>query len=160
MMKPALVAMFLVGVLGCGSDDESTPIDAATADTATVDAATVDAAHDAPTVIDAPLPVDATPVDAPASTVVVVQCPGQVASEVTAPGFSFVITDATIAVNDIVRFTMPGSHSAVSGATPGVFDGVFRVEFNQTVCLRFTAAGTFPFWCNPHQFTGSITVGP
>jgi plastocyanin len=133
----------------CGDDGGSTPIDAALADGFLIDA---------PVAIDGAGP-DAPSPDAAPSTVVEVPCAGAtIASEVTAPGFSFTITDSTIAVDAIVRFTMPLSHSAVSGSPAGTADGQFMVGFNETKCLRFTAAGTFPFWCNPHQFTGSITV--
>ena len=124
-------------LVACGDDGGSTP------------------PIDAPATVDAPATIDAPAV----TTVVEVPCAGAtIASEVTAPGFAFTITDSTIAVDAIVRFTMPGSHSAVSGSPAGTADGKFTVSFNETKCLRFTAAGTYPFWCNPHQFTGSLTV--
>ena len=168
MRSSCLAPLPLIALFACGDDHTHTPaidapavvdaavtIDAAAADAPSADAATVDAptATDA-RIVDAPVAIDA------AAAVVEVPCPASVASEVTAPGFAFTITDSTVAVGAVVRFTMPASHSAVSGATPGVADGLFTVGFNQTKCLRFTVAGTYPFWCNPHQFTGSITVGP
>jgi plastocyanin len=88
-----------------------------------------------------------------------VACAGAtIASEVSAPGFAFTITVPTIAVDAVVRFTMPATHSAVSGSPAGTDDGKFSVGFSTTKCFRFTAAGSYPFWCNPHQFTGTITV--
>ncbi len=115
---------------------------------------------DAQTSVDAPRAIDAA-VDAPVSSVVEVPCAGAtIASEVSAPGFSFTISQASIARNAVVRFTMPAVHSVVSGNTPGVDDGQFAVDFNAVKCLRFTAAGNFGFWCNPHQFTGALTVTP
>lgn len=136
----SLLAPAALLVVACGDDGGSTP------------------PIDAPAAIDAPA-TDAPTTDAPAATVVEVACAGAtIASEVTAPGFSFTITDPTIAVDAIVRFSMPGSHSAVSGSPAGTSDGQFTVSFNETKCFRFTAAGTYPFWCNPHQFTGTITV--
>lgn len=136
-------------IAACGGDDTSTPpIDAA----GNLDGASIDSPTGTP---------DAASPDAPPAAVVEeVACPATPASEVSAPGFSFVITTASVPINSIVRFTMPGSHSAVSGETAGTDDGQFRVNFNETKCLRFTTAGTYGFWCNPHQFTGSITVTP
>ncbi|MBK7078643.1 MAG: hypothetical protein IPH44_40890 [Myxococcales bacterium] len=145
----SLLASTTLLLVACGDDGGSTPpIDAPVS-------------IDAPGAVDAPATIDApVAIDAPAATTVVeVPCAGAtIASEVSAPGFQFTITDSTIAVDAIVRFTMPLSHSAVSGSPAGTNDGKFTVSFNETKCLRFTAAGTFPFWCNPHQFTGSITV--
>jgi plastocyanin len=136
----SILALALLGLAAC-DDDGGTPIDAPLIDGVSIDTPGIDA----PTI------------DSRPSTVMVVTCPATVASEVSAPGFAFTITDATINVGDVVRFTMPGFHSAVSGP-PGQPDGIFRVDFNQTACLQFTAAGSFPFYCDPHQFTATITV--
>ncbi|MBK9034554.1 MAG: hypothetical protein IPL61_25355 [Myxococcales bacterium] len=155
MRRTFAFALILSSIVACGSDDTTTPIDAPSGGP---DAADGDAmARDASEGFDGPGP------DAAASSVVEVPCAGAtIASEVTAPGpgFNFVITQATIASGAVVRFMMPGVHSAVSGNTPGVADGLFSVGFSETKCFQFTAAGTFGFWCNPHQFTGSITVTP
>lgn len=154
-----LVTVLGLGVVGCDGD-ENTPIDAPT-DAAPIDCNCIDTpmvdAIDAPPAIDA---IDAPlPIDGPAPMVQVVPCTGaQIAAEVSAPGFAFTITpDNMINVGNVVRFTMPDFHSAVSGP-PGVPDGVFNVGFNQTVCIRFMSAATIPFYCNPHQFTASIVV--
>lgn len=153
MRRTFAFALILSSIVACGGDDTSPSIDAPSGGP---DAADGDAmARDASEAFDGPGP------DAAASSVVEVPCAGaMIASEVTAPGFSFTITQATIARGAVVRFMMPGVHSVVSGNTAGVDDGLFSVAFNQTKCLQFTAAGTFGFWCNPHQFTGSITVTP
>lgn len=152
---PVSVSMVLALLAACGDDRGTPPIDGAARDGAVVDAPAIDAPA-----IDARV-IDATSIDAAPSTVVEVPCAGAtIASEVSAPGFAFTISRSSITVNSVVRFTMPGFHSAVSGATPGVADGTFRVGFNQVKCLRFTAAGSFPFWCDPHQFTGALTVTP
>lgn len=155
MKKLALMTTALLGLFACG-DDGGTVIDAP------LDAVAGDGGVDAPAVVDARV-VDARVVDAAPSTVMVVTCPAQggIASEVTAPNFAFTITDATITTGDIVRFTMPGSHNAASGTVTGGVpapDGKFIVGFGATVCLQFTAPGTFPFYCEPHQFTGTLTV--
>src|SRR5688572_772849 len=111
MMKFALAATMLCGVLGCGSDDETI----------------VDASTDTPEP-DAPDPIDAAP-----STVVVVDCAGAtIASEVTTPGFNFDITQPLITTGEIVRVTLPGFHTATSGTVVGGVptpDGNFRVPF-------------------------------
>ena len=163
-MKPYHLAILTTALFtgaGCSDDGVTTPIDAAL-DAAVVDAHIVDAATIDAAAIDAGL--DARPIDAAPATVVVVPCAGaNIASDVSAPGFAYIITDSTIAVNAIARFTMPGIHNAISGTVNGgvpTADGQFRVEFNQVKCLRFTTAGSFPFYCVPHQFTGALTVGP
>lgn len=145
-MRLAVVLLPSLVLVAACSDDATPVIDAPVA----IDAANPDA--------DSP---DAIAVDAMPSGVVEVSCAGiNPASVVTAPGFSFSITQARITVDDVVRFTMPASHSAVSGSPAGVSDGKFEVGFNATKCFRFTIAGAYPFWCNPHQFEGSITVVP
>jgi plastocyanin len=32
------------------------------------------------------------------------------------------------------------------------------VNFSETKCLKFTAAGTYGFYCGPHGFSGTVTV--
>ena len=36
--------------------------------------------------------------------------------------------------------------------------GLFRTDIAGEACFKFTVAGTFPFHCEPHLFTGSIVV--
>ncbi len=156
-MRPAFLVTTLstlIAVAGC-SDDAATVIDAALVDAALIDTPNdcclpgPDAAVDAP--VDAPAP----------STVVEVPCAGaNPVVTVTAPGFAFSPMAATISVGQVVQFQMPASHSAVSGSPAGTSDGQFTVGFSQQKCLRFTSAGVFPYWCNPHQFTATITVTP
>lgn len=136
-------------VAACGGDDTSTPpIDAA----GNPDGASIDS----PTVTP-----DAASPDAAPSVVQEVACAGaSIASTVTTLGSSYSITQASVPLNSVVQFTMPGSHNAVSGETAGTADGQFLVNFGETKCLRFTAAATYGFFCGPHQFTGSITVTP
>lgn len=156
-MRPAfLVTALSTLIAATGCSDDAVVIDAALIDAALVDAALNDCCL--PTT-DAP--VDA-PVDAPApSTVVEVPCTGaNPVVTITAPGFAFTPMTANISVGQIVQFQMPATHSAVSGTPAGTSDGQFTVGFNQQKCLRFTAAGVFPYWCNPHQFTATITVLP
>lgn len=146
------------------ADDEVTPpaIDAATIDSA--GCGDCDAPNDAS---ETDAATDATPIDARVdamSTVAVVQCPGNPALVVgingAEDGYTFVPTTPTISVNDIVKFDPAGTfHNMVSGSG-GNEDGLFSTPTSQVTCLRFTAAGTFPFFCNIHFFTGTITVTP
>ncbi|MEZ4401397.1 MAG: hypothetical protein R3B06_15335 [Kofleriaceae bacterium] len=159
MRFPYLFASLSLVAAACGGDD-SAPIDALPVDASipdcSVTCSATDAAVDAPDVVDAPPAVDA-----PAAAVVVVDCAGAtIASVVTATAGRFNLTQAQVTAGDIVQFTMPASHSAHSGATAGVDDGVFVVLRNETKCLQFTAPGTFPFWCDPHLFTATLTVTP
>lgn len=109
-------------------------------------------------------PIDAAPaIDAPPSPVAVVTCPATPDAEVTAPGFAYTISRSSLPVGAVVKFTMPALHDANSGPVNGGVpapDGKFRVAFGATVCLRFTVAGTYPFYCGPHLFTGSLTITP
>jgi plastocyanin len=52
---------------------------------------------------------------------------------------------------------MPAVHDAKSGV-PGSPDDNFRAPFGTATCVRFDEAGTYPFFCEPHQFTGQIVV--
>ncbi|KAB2899133.1 MAG: hypothetical protein F9K40_10605 [Kofleriaceae bacterium] len=158
MRQITRLASIAVFFLAACADDEFIPppaIDAAT-DAAVIDTTDVDAADD-----DAG--PDATAIDAPidaASSVMVVACPGTPDLEigVNGGGTAYMPSTGTISVNEIVRFT-PGdpNHDLVSG-TPGSADGLFATPLGQTTCLRFTATGTFPFFCTVHSFTGTITV--
>jgi plastocyanin len=146
---------------GCGDDGDDHDRDhdaAAVDDAAAIDAVVPDADPDQP---DAMIPPDAEP-----SSVVEVNCTGAtIEVTVTAPGFAFAFTPSdggaadqhTIAVNDIVRFQMPASHNAFSGAANAP-DGLFATNFNQTKCYQFTEAGSFPFHCTPHDFVGTLIV--
>lgn len=153
-MRPAFLVTALSTLLattGC-SDDDATVIDAALIDAALVDTPLMDCCLPSPdAAVDAPAP----------STVVEVPCAGaNPVVTITAPGFAFTPMTANISVGQVVQFQMPATHSAVSGAPAGTSDGQFTVGFDQQKCLRFTAAGVFPYWCNPHQFTATITVLP
>ncbi|MCW5806444.1 MAG: hypothetical protein KIT31_29035 [Deltaproteobacteria bacterium] len=97
-------------------------------------------------------------VDAPVGTIMSVACDGsEVATIESTGGFRFSPNTATISVNDVIKFENAAEHSIVpSGANA---DSGFVVGFGATACLKFTAAGTFAFRCNPHtSMTGTITV--
>ena len=161
-MRTSLLYCAVLGALSaCGGGDDGGDHDhdaAAGDDAAAIDAALHDADPDDP---DAMMPPDAEP-----SSVVEVDCTGAtIAVTVTAPGFAYAFSPSdggaadqhTIAVDDIVRFQMPASHNAFSGAANAP-DGLFSTNFNQTKCYQFTEAGTFPFHCTPHDFVGTLIV--
>lgn len=156
MRKTLPLSILLLAIPACGGDDEDAPDhDAATG---AIDAAVPDADPDQP---------DATPSpDAEPSSVMEVNCAGAtIAVTVTAPGFNYAFTpddggaadEYTIAVDDIVRFTMPGSHDAASGPANAP-DGLFYTNFAETKCFQFTEAGSFPFHCMPHDFAATLIV--
>jgi plastocyanin len=97
--------------------------------------------------------------DAPSqSSVQPVICPAAPAQTVTVTGtttFAFSPMTFTINVNDVVHFNTTSMHPVASGAG-GVADGKFST--NGDACFKFTAAGTFPFFCQVHGFTGAVTV--
>lgn len=62
----------------------------------------------------------------------------------------------TITAGQIVEFKMGGAHNVRPSLTTG--DPGLLVEFGADTCLKFSAAGTFGFYCQPHGFTGTVTV--
>jgi plastocyanin len=62
----------------------------------------------------------------------------------------------TITAGQIVEFKMGGAHNVRPSLTTG--DPGLRVEFGADTCLKFSSTGTFGFYCQPHGFTGTITV--
>jgi plastocyanin len=105
--------------------------------------------------VDAPAGVDA----AVATVVVVDPCPATPDAEVTTDDatFAYMPKDTTIAQGQVVRFVTSSTHD-VNPATNKPSDPGLKVGFNKMTCLRFTATGTFNFFCGPHGFSGSITV--
>ncbi|MBA3541749.1 MAG: hypothetical protein H0T79_19200 [Deltaproteobacteria bacterium] len=99
--------------------------------------------------------VDAPPVAA--STVEALACPGGEAAEVTTVNGTnaFMPNAVTITAGQVVKFTMSSTHNVIP-ASGG--DVNLKVNFSETKCLKFTAAGSFGFKCGPHQFLGTITV--
>jgi len=96
--------------------------------------------------------------DAAASNIEVVDpCAGETVT-VTAPNSanSFMPKDSTISVGQIVKFEMDTFHDV--GPLSGSDDPGLKVGLGKTVCLKFTAAGTYNFRCTIHGFTGSVTV--
>jgi len=97
--------------------------------------------------------------DTASATVMAVDCtanpPAQTISEDDAM-FNFIPTSVTINQNQDVKFVTSATHDVVPNAT--MSDPGISVAFNQTVCLKFTAKGTFKFHCGPHGFIGTVIV--
>lgn len=104
-------------------------------------------------------PVDmAANIDAKPATAVETACGSEIAT-VMAPAGSLAYMPAatTITQGQVVKFEMPAIHDVNPHPTLPTDSGL-RVPFSSTKCFRFTAAGTFNFFCRPHGFAGSITV--
>ncbi|HEX9019946.1 MAG TPA: plastocyanin/azurin family copper-binding protein, partial [Nitrospirota bacterium] len=88
-------------------------------------------------------------------------------SPVTVSATEYVFTPSAVhaPVNGVVMWTNNGAmtHSVTSG-TGGMYSGLFDSTLNptQSVCLKFTTAGTFNYYCKFHFLTngmaGSVTV--
>ncbi len=111
---------------------------------------------------DDPTPADtAAATDAPpaVATVETVACDGTESAETSSVDqFAFDPPNVTISVGQVVKFISGGAHNVVPGSAPT--DSGLRIPaFGATGCLKFTAAGTFNFKCQPHQqMKGSVTV--
>ena len=99
-------------------------------------------------------------IDSATSSVQPVSCTGaSIAQTFTVTGtasFMFSPMTATVPVNSIVEFNTTSFHPVQSG-TPSAPDGKFGPTSGDN-CFKFTQAGTFPFFCNVHLFTGTLTV--
>lgn len=99
-------------------------------------------------------------IDASNNKVVPVTCPtGTVPTVTTVNGTDAYMPMATmnVAVDGIVKFVMSSLHN-VAPNTIGTSDPGLTVGFGQTKCLKFTATGTFSFFCTSHSFAGTVSV--
>jgi plastocyanin len=62
----------------------------------------------------------------------------------------------TITVGSIVHFMLTPAHNAAPSLTIG--DPGLKVPYGGDVCLKFSKAGTFGFYCTTHGFAGTVTV--
>lgn len=100
-------------------------------------------------------------IDAPGATVTEVSCTGITPAAMvmtTDASFSFMPMATTINVGQVVKFTTSLSHNVVPNPAAAKTDPGLMVGFGKTVCLKFSAAGTFGFMCAPHSFVGTVTV--
>jgi plastocyanin len=97
------------------------------------------------------------------TTVQLVPCPASGTTDVSIVEFAFNPSSITIPANSIVKWTNNGTitHTATSTTVPanGSFDSGFILP-GQSVCFKFTTAGTYNYWCSIHTtlMTGVVTV--
>ncbi len=93
----------------------------------------------------------------------IVTCPTTTVKTVTISNFAFQPDNASVAVNDIVKWTNNDAvtHTVTSGvaASPdGKFDSG-NVGPGTSVCIQFLSAGRYQYFCNIHTFmTGTVTA--
>jgi len=76
--------------------------------------------------------------------------------------FAFVPATTNISVNDQVIWTWPvgaNEHNVTSTSAPQAWPASATLNGPATFTNTFTTAGSFPYECTVHLFTGSITVG-
>lgn len=107
-------------------------------------------------------PIDAagSNVDSAPAKVVTVTCPATPAATVTTTNTvdAFVPAATTIPVGGVVKFVMSSLHDVAPNPIAAMSDPATVVDFGQTKCLRFDAAGTYGIYCTTHSFAGTITV--
>jgi plastocyanin len=99
------------------------------------------------------------PDSAPVGTVMTVTCPGtpDATITVTPGGGAYMPMATTVPVNAVIRFQMTPTHDAKPNTLTMTDPGI-QVGFGETKCLKFTATGTFGFFCTAHSFAGTVTV--
>lgn len=95
-----------------------------------------------------------------AAKVVAVACPATPAATVmTVNGTdSFMPMNTTISTGGVVKFVMSTLHNVEPNPIAPMSDPNTRVNFGETKCLRFDAAGAYGIYCTTHSFAGTITV--
>ncbi len=97
----------------------------------------------------------------PTSTVQVVPCSTVTpAVKVSVTEYMFTSSAVHAPVGGSVMWTNNGTmeHSVTSGAPAGTFDGMFdqTITPGQSVCLKFTTAGTYNYYCKFHYTLGMV----
>jgi plastocyanin len=141
-----LLPLSLFALAACGADDPRA-LDGRPADAVPLDSADPDADPGAP-------PDAAIPPDAALAAVVVVDCETVVdAFELTTSGPRFVPQGTlAIAVDGVIRFRPAGNHnfaSAQDNPPPGRWRSG-PPGHPEPFCVQFTAAGDYPYVCEPH----------
>jgi plastocyanin len=97
--------------------------------------------------------------DANANKVLTVTCPTTPDATITvsAGGGAFMPMATTVPVNAVIKFAMTPTHDAKPNTLTTTDPGI-QVGFGETKCLKFTATGTFGFFCTAHSFAGTVTV--
>lgn len=83
-----------------------------------------------------------------------VACNASVTKEITTNNTTaaFIPASTTVTAGTTVRFVMSTMHDARSN------QNLFTVNYGETVCVKFNTAGAYTFRCNPHGFSGTVTV--
>lgn len=94
------------------------------------------------------------------NTVVEVTCPttADAMIAVNSGGTAFVPANPTVPVGAVVKFFLTADHDVQPNPLAAMTDPGIVVGEGKTACLKFTAAGTFGFYCMKHSFVGTITV--
>lgn len=95
-----------------------------------------------------------------AAKVVAVTCPATPAATVMTVNLtdSFMPMNTTISVGGVVKFVMATTHNVAPNPIAPMSDPGTVVNFGETKCLRFDAAGAYGIYCTTHSFAGTITV--
>jgi plastocyanin len=95
-----------------------------------------------------------------AAKVVAVTCPATPAATVMTTNAvdAFMPMNTTISVGGVVRFVMSTNHNLEPNPIAPMSDPATRVDYGETKCLRFDAAGAYGIYCAAHSFAGTITV--
>lgn len=96
------------------------------------------------------------------ASVLVVSCPSTGFEDIVIADFSFSPTPVTVSVNRIVKWTNSGNaaHTVSSGTSPAK-DNKFdsgSLSKNQTFCVQFLTAGSYPYFCEFHASSMKATV--
>jgi hypothetical protein len=100
----------------------------------------------------------------PPSIVQGVACPGVPSATVNALATSFSPTGVTITVNQIVRWTNNSgvNHTVTRTTQPAGASFDAALNSGSSVCLKFTEAGGYDYYCTIHGLTmdGTVLVNP
>jgi plastocyanin len=97
--------------------------------------------------------------DAATNKVVAVTCPATADATITisSGGTAYSPMTTTVPVNAVVEFMMTATHDAKPNPQTTSDPGL-SVGFGETKCLKFTAAGSYGFFCTAHSFAGTVVV--
>lgn len=95
-----------------------------------------------------------------AAKVMTVTCPATPDATVTTVNTTdaFMPMNTTISVGGTVKFVMSTMHNVEPNPIAAMSDPGTRVDYGETKCLKFSAAGTYGIYCATHSFAGTITV--
>jgi len=98
-------------------------------------------------------------IDASNATVLTVACPTTADATITVntAGTAYMPMATTVPKNAVVKFMLTAMHDAKPNPLTTTDPGIV-VGFGETKCLKFTATGTFGFFCTAHSFAGTIAV--